>query len=173
MNIYEMTVVSNLEGRDQIFVGYGRNHEIAVLSAGGQTLWSSGEEFDGSLNYFETTNRQSIGKDRHYIPQRILPADTDNNGNQEVIAVKNINSSPAFLTKNKKYKRGTISCLEWDDAYALRTKWKTTEEQGYISDVALADATNDGKADLVFTVVSDVKANIKKSSSYLVIQQLP
>jgi len=173
LTLYEMAVVSNLQEGGQLFVGYVRNHEIAALSAGGETLWRSGEAFDGSLNYFETTNRQSIGKERHYIPQRILPADTDNDGNQEVIVVKNINSSPAFLTKNKKYKRGTISCLEWDDAYALQTKWKTIEEQGYISDVALADATNDGKADLVFSVVSDVKANIKKSSSYLVIQQLP
>ncbi len=172
LTIYEMTFAENVKETGRIFVGYVRNNEIAALSAGGETLWNSNQEFNGSLNYFEYADRQSVDTARHYISKRILLADTDNNGNQEVIAVRNINSVPGFMTKIRRYKRGYISCLEWDDTYVLRPKWKTIEEQGYISDVAIADVTNDGKADLVFSVVKDA-ASKRKASSYLVIQQLP
>ena len=171
--LYEMTVVSSARQSERMFVGYVRNNEIAALDSGGETLWGTGEAFGGSLNYLEYTDRQFKEVVRYYLPKRILVADTDQNGKQEMIAIRNINSSPAFMSNSRLYKRGYIACMEWDGDNVLQPKWKTIEEHGYISDLAIADVTNDGKADLVFTVVSDVKANIKKSSSYLVIQQLP
>ena len=173
LSLYEMTVAPKTPERERIFIGYVRNHEIAALNSGGETLWDTGEAFGGSLNYLEYTDRQLKEVVRYYLPKRILVADTDRNGKQEMIAIRNINSLPGFMLKSRRYKRGYIACMEWDDKYALQPKWKTIEEHGYISDLAIADATNDGKPDLVFSVVSDVKTRIEKSSAYLVIQQLP
>jgi len=171
--LYDMVLTRNSRNGGRLFVGYDRYSEITAWTDDGQMLWESGEPFGGSLNYIEYTNRQAHETVRKYIAKRILLTDTDGNGEQEVIAIRNINSSPEWMTKARRYKHGYIACLEWDASGALQTKWKTEKERGYISDVAVADATNDGKADLVFTVVSDEKADIKKSSSYLVIQQLP
>ncbi|GAF89049.1 unnamed protein product, partial [marine sediment metagenome] len=174
LSIYEMALGTSVKNQDRMYVAYVHNHKIAAFTHSGETLWNTGQEFDGSLNYFEYSDREAIDTARYYLTQRILLADTDNNGMNEVIAVKNINSNPSFMEKSKRYKRGYISCLEWDDTNALRLKWKTIEEQGYISDMAVADATNDGKADLIFTVVTQTGAMLKKTSnSYLVIQQLP
>ncbi len=172
-NIYDMAFIHNALTDDRMFVGYDRNSEITAWSNEGRILWESGEPAGGSLNFIEHSDRQSVDKVRHYLSKRILLADTDSNGKNEVIVIRNINSSPDWMTKARRYKRGYITCLEWDASGALKTKWKTEEERGYISDIALGDATNDGKVDLVFTVVSDVKRKLEKSSSYLVIQQLP
>ncbi len=172
-NIYDMAYVHNDQSDDGIFVGYDRNSEITAWSNKGRMLWESGESAGGSLNYIEYSDRYSVDKVRHYISKRILLADTDSNGRQEFIAIKNINSSPEWMTSARRYKRGYVTCLEWDASGALETKWKTEEERGYISDMALGDVTHDGKVDLVFTVVSDVKRKLEKSSSYLVVQQLP
>ncbi len=173
LNIYDMAFTHDQQTAGKLFVGYDRNNEITAWSNEGDILWESGESAGGSLNYIEYSDRQAVDKVRHYLSKRILLADTDGNGKQEFIAIKNINSSPAWMTKARRYKRGYITCLEWDASGVLQTKWKTDEERGYISDIAIGDATNDGKVDLVFTVVSDVKRKLEKSSSYLVIQQLP
>lgn len=173
LTIYEMTFASNVRDRSRMYIAYGRNHEIAALSAGGESVWNSGKYFDGSLNYFEYTDRQNKEKSRHYIPQRILFADTAGNVNYEVIAARNVDASLGLLPKIKTFKNGYISFMEWDDTYTLRSKWRTAEIRGYISDLAVADATNDGKADLVFTVVSNAATYYKNPTSYLVIQQLP
>jgi TolB-like protein len=171
--IYDMAFTKNAQTDKRLFVGYDRRGEITARSDDGQILWESGEPFGGSLNYIEYTNRQDQETVRTYIAKRILLADTDGNGQQEMIAIRNVNSSPAWMTKFRRYKQGYIACLEWDASGTLQSKWKTDSERGYISDIALADVTHDGKVDLVFTVVSDVKRKQEKSSSYLVIQQLP
>ena len=173
LNIYDMAFLHSAQTDDGIFVGYDLNNEITAWSNTGGILWESGELSGGSLNYIEYSDRQAVDKVRHYLSKRILLADTDDNGKQEFVAIKNINSSPEWMTKFRRYQRGYITCLEWDTSGALKTKWKTEEERGYISDIALGDVTNDGKVDLIFTVVAEVKRKLEKSGSYLVIQQLP
>jgi len=172
-NVYDMAFLHDPQTDNRVFVGYDHNNEISAWSEGGNILWESGEPAGGSLNYIEYSDQQSVDKIRHYLSKRVLLADTDENGKPEFVAIKNINSSPEWMTKARRYNRGYITCVEWDSDGALKTKWKTEEERGYISDMALGDVTNDGKLDLVFTVVSDVKRKLEKSSSYLVIQQLP
>jgi len=171
--IYNMAFTKNTPNGKHLFVGYNGYGEITAWSDEGQILWESGEPFGGSLNYIEYTIRQAQETVRKYIAKRIVLADTDGNGKQEVIAIRNINSSPAWMTSARRYKHGYIACLEWDASGALQAKWKTERERGYISDIAVGDATNDGKVDLVFTVVSDVKRKLAKSRSYVMIQQLP
>jgi TolB-like protein len=170
---FDMAFARNPQTGDRVVVGYDRNNEMTAWHDGGKIFWESGEPFGGSHNYIEYTDRQSVDIVRQYLSKRIILADSDNNGKLEAIAIRNINSSPEWMPNARRFKKGYITCLEWNAKGVLQTKWKTNEERGYISDVALADATNDGKLDLVFTVVSDVKRKMEKSSSYLVIQQLP
>ncbi|MEJ2098277.1 MAG: hypothetical protein P8Y38_14455, partial [Deltaproteobacteria bacterium] len=172
INLFDLTPAWNSSSGAQLFVAYVLNHEIAVLSASGKMLWRTEASFDGSLNYFEYTDYQKV-KHLHYLPQRILITDTDDNGKMEVIAVKNEAGAFNVFSNFKRYKNGRIACLEWHADSGLQTKWETLEAQGYISDLAFADATSDGKPDLVFTVVQNAGAGFKKPSSTVVIQQLP
>jgi hypothetical protein len=173
-SVYEMILAADIENHDRVFIAYMHHHEIAALSPEGEIFWSTGEEFDGSLIYFEYTDQQFQEIDRHYLPQRILFMDTDGNGKPEIIAVRNIDSNRGIISRLKRYEKGYISCMEWRAKHDLRLKWKTVQENGYISDLAVADVTNDGKLDLIFTVVIQTGSWLKKSfSSYLIIQQLP
>jgi len=172
VDLFEIVPAWSRSNGEKLFAAYVLNHEIAIFSAAGETLWRTEQSFDGSLNYFEYTDYQKATH-RHYIPQRILIADTDGNGRMEVIAVKNEAGSFNVFSNFKRYKNGRIVCMEWDADSRLQTKWETLEAQGYISDLALADANNDGKPDLVFTVVENAGAGLKKPSSTVVIQQLP
>jgi len=172
-NIYEMTFSSSLKNFGRVYLGYVRNHEVAAFSSTGERIWTSGVQYDGSLTYFEYTDSQFKEKARQYIPQRILLTDTDGNGHQEMIAVKNTDVSVGLMANVRIFKKGYVECLEWDGSYGFTPKWKTTTERGYLSDFFVADATNDGKEDLIFVVVSNVAIDLEKSSSHIVIQQLP
>lgn len=175
LNIYEMAIVPRLKGHNRVFIAYVHNHEIAALSPGGERIWNTNQEFDGSLNYFEYTAPNDVKeRARYYIPQRILFKDTDDNAKFEIVAAHNIDSTLGVFPALKRYKKGYISCIELGDNDELELKWKTVEEDGYISDLAVVDITNDGKPDLIFTVVKQTGSGLKKSwNSYVVIQQLP
>jgi hypothetical protein len=51
-------------------------------------------------------------------------------------------------------------------------KWKTREISGYISDYALADIDNDGKDDLVISVVAQNDSAFGDSKSFIVVQKI-
>ncbi|GAG74886.1 unnamed protein product, partial [marine sediment metagenome] len=51
-------------------------------------------------------------------------------------------------------------------------KWKTREISGHISDYTIADIDNDGRDELVFSVVSKTGSVLGEAKSYLVSQEI-
>ena len=100
------------------------------------------------------------------MKQRIHIADMDKDGKNEVILVKNEDSTGRTLSRLRMFNKGQIECLVWD-VIAMRLQWRTHTVSGYISDYVVEDLNNDGKNELVFSVVSGGGFSLGKEKSYL------
>ena len=130
-----------------------------VDQANGKYLWSSGDHFGGSNNFYDTWKKKDLDYRvgtapvwRVYIPGRIVTKDLDGDGFYEVIINQNSSSGTKLFDRVRKFNKGVIYNLAWDDT-ALAPNWKTREINGYISDFQMKDVDNDGEEELVIAVV--------------------
>jgi hypothetical protein len=150
---------------------------IRIFDDAGEDQWTSAESYGGRMVYVDTRNAStgSIGAykefERTYLPPRLFIQDVDGDGKNELIAVKNKEAANRVLSRIRLFQAGHIECLEWN-TLGMRLKWKTQEAPGYISDYAIADIDNDGKPELVFSVVSKTGTAFSDSRSFIASQQL-
>ena len=88
-----------------------------------------------------------------YVPMRMIVVDLDRDGRYEVLASKPITTAGKIFSNYRTYPQGEVHALIWD-GMALDLLWKTRRIKGTVCDVAVADADNDGRLDLVVTVNS-------------------
>ncbi|MBW1962009.1 MAG: VCBS repeat-containing protein [Deltaproteobacteria bacterium] len=158
------------DGR-QLVISFDGGDYLRVLDPNGREIWISGERFGGTTTYLDHTNvfdTSPDSKNRYYLPQRIHVVDIDSDGKNEVITVKNTEAfSRTVAARLRVFRSGHIECLSWD-TMGLRQKWKTRKNSGYISDSIIADIDNDGKNELVFSLVSKPSPIIGGTRSYIV-----
>ena len=130
-----------------------------VDQANGKHLWSSGDNFGGTTNFYDTWKKKDLAFRfgtapawRVYIPGRIVTKDLDGDGFYEVIINQNSSSGTRLFDRVRKFDKGAIYNLVWDDT-TLTPNWKTREINGYISDFQVKDVDNDGEEELVIAVV--------------------
>jgi len=151
-----------------MIVAFTNNNHLRILHRNGEEEWTSSEEYGGSATYIEYPSEMDPREmDRFYLPQRIHIVDIDNDGNAEVIVVKNIDASGSLFSRLRFFKSGHVECLTWDNL-GLSLKWETRKISGYISDCAIADMNNDGQDELVFSVVSKSSSVFGKARSFIV-----
>lgn len=157
-------------------VSFTRDDLIRIFDDTGEEQWTSADAYGGSMAYIDTRNAStgSIGAykefERTYLSPRLFIHDADEDGKNEVIAVKNREATNRLLSRLRIFKAGHIECMEWNEL-GMRLKWKTQEVPGYISDYAIADMDNDGKPELVFSVVSKTGTALTDSRSFIASQQ--
>lgn len=123
------------------------NDRLQVLEPSGATLWESSDYFGGSEVSFERPDGTAQGAMTRYafIPPRIEPGPDGsvlvpiNEGNRTFSAFRQFNSSHL---KSVTY-----------DGYSLVERWRTKPQGGYLGDFRMADADNDGAAEIVMLVM--------------------
>ena len=174
LNVYGFTYGDALNTGREMIVAFTRSEKISIVDGTGDEEWISIERFGGNPTFLEytsekqKTNREEHRKiDRYFLPQRIYVADLDKDGKNEVIAVKNFNSVGQTFTNVRKFKSGQIECLVWG-RLGMNLKWATRKISGYISDYTIADLNNDGREELVFSVVAKKSGFMTDYKSYIV-----
>ncbi len=162
----------------EMTMAFTRNELLRLLDKDGKEEWRSVEPYGGSAVYLEYSGDFSgrIGntkeKNHYYLPQRILIRDIDKDKKTEVLVAKNTDTTNRVFSRFRMFKSGYIACLTWDNV-SMSEKWKTKEISGHITDYVLADINNDGKDELVFSVVARVGSAFGDAKSFLVGQKLP
>ncbi len=158
-------------------VAFNEKDYLRVLGPEGNKEWESTETYGGSAIYLEFPMEASsrIGEhkemDRQYLPLRILTRDITGDGKSEVLVGKNRDAAGRLFSRVRIYKGGHIECLAWDD-FGLVTRWKTPEVSGQITDYALGDLNNDGKTELVFSVIQKIDSVIGTPRSYVAAMEI-
>ncbi len=131
---------------------------LHILDSAGKPLWEGEEEFGGSIVAIQLSHRDSKVLDQlapqpFYIPPRILVADTDGDGNTEVLIAKASKSSFSnFLPRYRRLKSGVIYSLSYSHL-SLKENWRTPDLSGYPVDYQVKDIDNDGSPELVIAVI--------------------
>jgi len=176
VSVYGFALGDALNSGRKAVAAFTRDDLIKIFDDAGEDQWTSAEAYGGSMAYIDTRNASSgsIGAykefERTYLSPRLFIHDVDGDGKNEVIAVNNKEAVGRLLSRIRIFKAGHIACMEWNQL-GMRLKWKTQEVPGYISDYAIADMDNDGKPELVFSVVSKTGTALTDSRSFIASQQ--
>lgn len=178
INVFGFNYGDILNNGQEEIIAFTKNDYIRILGRDGNEEWNSGERFGGSATYIEfpAEASASIGNqketDHFYLPQRILITDTDKDGKNEVIVCRNTDTTRRIFSRLRMFKSGHIECLGWE-SLGLYPKWTTRQISGYISDYVVGDMDNDGRNELVFSVVAKTSSVLGKAKSFIVSQEFP
>lgn len=139
--------------RDQVEDILVLNHEnyLVLYAKTGGKEWKSTERYYGSFSCVEEKSM-----DNHvinplgsiYIPGRMLLLDPEKKSPLEVVAHQN-NGLKNFISSE-------LKILSWTGD-ELGTKWQSSKLYGFITDCQIGDIDNDGKSELVFSLVRPTK----------------
>ena len=138
---------------------------LKVISAEGVQLWESDGYFGGSEDCFMV---QEQLRDDIQLPTCMRPRFVMMPGN-EIVAVQN--DGQRMVQRYRSFKKSRLVALAWN-GFALTERWQTASQPGYLGDFALADADNDGKAELVMAVKFKHKGLTDEARSTVVIYEL-
>lgn len=166
------------DGRIRL-IGFSDRDQIRIMEPDGNGIeWSGEDVYGGSMTYLDQTQNIAPSRnvdpnmERHYLPQRIFVEDTTGDGKNELVVVRNEDRSKRIFTRLRLFKNGQVAALSFDKMGRYRN-WSTREVSGYLSDLALADANNDGKKELAYTVVSNISSVIRDAKSFIIFQAFP
>ena len=138
---------------------------LLVTSPQGDNLWESGNYFGGTeVSFYNNTGTSKELVNPVYIEQRLLKFPSG-----EVLVAQN--EGPRFLQRYRDFSKSRVVALRWN-GFALQESWRTSEQNGYLADFALADADNDGQNELVMAVKYKEKNVLQKGRSTVLIYEL-
>jgi hypothetical protein len=112
-------------------------------------------EYCGTVNYIDISNSKDDGRNVLYLPSRIVFADIDNDGANEVIVAKNRQSGVKVMNNLRSFDGGVIEAMKFNNLSLVPFFSSTNLLPGPPVDYQLADLDNNGSKDLVTAVVLD------------------
>ena len=135
----------------EVAVVFDKFDYLRIYDARGGEIWKDGEHSGGTPRYFQLPNLGSKDTENHaYYPMRILIRDINNDGKNDVITAKNYRLSEILSVRI--FQHGEMEIRSWDGV-GLTVLWRTRKLSGHISDFAIGDFNNDGKDELVATLI--------------------
>ena len=140
------------------YVSINEHGRLTVVNDTGSIEWEGNQKFGGTAHYFLLPRQDTDGSYREmsYLHPRVKFYDVDQDGKEEVIAVRNQEMGGGALGRYKRFTKGNLEILSWN-GIALASVFKTQPSQGWISDFSIIDIDGDGVDDLVVSVVDKAK----------------
>jgi len=147
---------------------------LQVFGGSNERIWKSDEPFGGSNTAIENFGlSQEEAEDKYtYINLRILTFDTNKDGKNEIIIVKNFSSAGRVFKNIKLFSSSEVYDLEWD-GLGLAENWKTRKINGYVSDYQFKDIDNDGQNEVVLALVLSVGVSVSDKSVIVAYKMSP
>ncbi|MFA5516413.1 MAG: VCBS repeat-containing protein [Desulfuromonadales bacterium] len=143
--------------------------ELQIVDAAGETIWHSSERVGGSEAFVE---RLDPAKDpaegpatrNAFVPARLATA-------PDGTLLVPVNEGSRVLRRVRSFDRSHLRAMVWN-GFALQEVWRTSPQPAYLADFRLADADNDGQAEIVQALVFARKGFLSKGRSALAIFEL-
>ncbi len=135
-----------------------QNNKLRILDMQGEELFRTTEHYGGTINYLVTnpdvanTRHGSLKRTQLYIPARILIADLDHNGKNEIIVNQNHSMTYGLAERFRAFSNGKMVSLTWTGV-SLDPNWESRKLSGCLSDYNIKDLDHNGKPDLVVALL--------------------
>lgn len=180
-NVFGFAMGDVLNTGEPALVSFVRGDLLRISLPNGREEWTSADKYGGRRDYLVSAQEYSLLQresrsnpdpepmTRQWLFHRVIIADLDDDQKKEVLVVMNHDQTGGVFQRMRSYTKGRFECLEWDNV-GLQPQWRTRYFTGYISDYELADPDNDGRQELIFSVVKQVGDPITgKKITYVVV----
>jgi len=131
--------------------------------------WESREEYGGTMTYLAPQNyRESGDRRREFLPARLLIADIDGDGQNELIAAKNDRGGVPFMSNQRAFTSGVIQVFKYQNL-SLTPIFRTRTLPGAVVDFQLADLKNNGTQSLVAAVLTQPRSGMMSEGLSLIV----
>ncbi|MFZ0726063.1 MAG: FG-GAP-like repeat-containing protein [Desulfobacterales bacterium] len=142
-----------LNDKAETLVACNSGNNLVIATPSGDSLWKSNDKYCGSVQYYAGP-KSDKGQEENpiYLPMRLLvrhqaEADLKN----QVIAVNN-HEVANMRWSRRDFTEANIEALVWDGV-SLGNAWSTRKMSRFISDIQIADFDNDGRDELVVSLI--------------------
>ncbi|MDR1045856.1 MAG: FG-GAP-like repeat-containing protein [Candidatus Adiutrix sp.] len=160
VNLFNFTLGRLGSGGAQVVAAIKFPSEHIFLFDGQTRETETREEYAGTMNYIVAPGAGDNER-REYLPARILIADIDGDGQNELIVAKNDRGGVPFMGNQRGFSSGAMQAFKYVNL-SLSPFFRSRALPGPGVDYALADFNNDGTPDLVVAVVTEHKSGLLK-----------
>ena len=123
----------------------------------------------GTINYVQLKSDADAIRELEYLPSRIVLADIDNDGGNELIVARNTPSGLPFLKNLRSFDGGVIEAYKFSNISLVPFFTSTNLLPGPAIDYQLADLDNNGTKDLVVGVVINAGSGMLSDSRSVIV----
>ena len=160
VNLFEFTIADLDNDGSKEIIAIDQYDRLQVLRSSGTVLWKSDDYYGGTTRYIggkptlnmAQTARTEDDLGRIYIPSRIVVADVNGDGTQDVIINKNLSTASRLFTNMKNYPSGEIHALTWN-GLGLTELWRTRKIDGTVMDYLLQPTQDKKRAELLVGIL--------------------
>ncbi len=148
--VHGFSVLKNKQDNTQVFVTIASSGYIELIDmASNSVLTGSEQKYGGNPFTIRLPSADASSYPVSMLPIRIITADFNRNGIDEIVCVKNNEAFNNMLETTKIYTRGHFEILGFEGTSMVKQQWKSGSFSGFISDLAYEDFDNNGTPDLL------------------------
>lgn len=153
---------------DRVYTGKDGN--LKIFDESGRVDWSSEKGYGGSLLFFRyKKEKQSDDEyEGEYFQPRNLIYDLNDDGKQNLVAIKNNNQTTELLKGMRQYNYGLIEIMEWSEL-GLSPVSAPKKIPGQITDISISDVYNNSKAKLLISFVKQRRDILSSATKSMII----
>lgn len=149
------------------YIKFPTEHLVLTDATGGK-VWESHDEYGGTINHINQIAYGDNGRSLEYLPARILIADIDQDGNNEVIVAKNNLGGSRLFRNLRSFNSGTIEARKFSNLSLIPYFNSGNLLPGPAVDYQLADFDNNGSLDLVVAILIEAGSGMLEGSRAII-----
>ena len=168
VDVFNFTIGRLGSGGLQMIAAIKFPSEHIFLYEGSNRAWESKEEYGGTMTALRHPMTASEEKKRVFLPARILIADIDQDGQNELIVAKNDRGGIPFMSNQRGFTSGVMQVFKYANM-SLTPFFRSRVLPGPAVDYALADYNNSGKLSLVVAVVTEQRSGMMQDGNSVIV----
>jgi hypothetical protein len=142
---------------------------LIIYERTGEKSWESYDSYCGTVNSISKLSYGDEGRNVEYVPSRIILADIDKDGANEVIVAKNNQGGIPFMKNLRAFNSGVIEARKFSNISLIPFFNSSNILPGPAVDYQLADLDNNGTNDLVVAVVIEAGSGMLQDARSIIV----
>ncbi len=168
-NVLSLTS-GNLQSTEQEqFIFTDEKGRLKSFNDSGRVNWTSDDGYGGSELSYKFKHRPNLD-DLHvaYFQPRSLLYDIGQDGNPNLLVIKNNEASDYLFKGFRQFKNGVIEILDWSEL-GLSMEKAPRKLPGMITDIQIADIDNNSNPELIISFVESNSGLLKKKTRSVIV----